>query len=106
MKLNLINSQSVGPSHYFYIPPSQLSTGDDECQEIAPESPHYQCTRQKGHVGDCAAHGNSQGNGYMPGMFARWSRDEIATKTREERDEKRDLEEARQQLVDDKVLGI
>lgn len=77
MKFNLTNSQSIDPAHPLYLPPGPDEEKD--CLEIAPESPHYRCTRIHEHFGDCAAHPNQEeGNssGGLPVMFARWSKGE------------------------------
>jgi hypothetical protein len=73
IKLNLISTPGIKPSHHLYIP-SRVAKREGMCRCQCPEAPYYRCTRAKGHEKqegegnrDHAAHGV---NGEI---FAIWS---------------------------------
>lgn len=60
-----------------YLPPGREG---NECRTLCDRAPHYACTRDHDHEGDCAAHGwlkyyrNGKGGRTLV-MFARWKQE-------------------------------
>lgn len=71
IKVNLTNGTYLSRIDHEYIAAGKVG---NECRSRCPRSPHYLCSRDRGHGGDHAAHGWAHGLARrLIVMYARWS---------------------------------